>query len=385
MGETSESKQQKNGGGKQVMPPSPRRGWMKLGGSKPRSVENMPVLAQAHASRSPRPRSPQLSPPLTLATGSPAAPDANFISAQNHLDTPPKKLWEHNFRSFLSRRSQHQQPDSSFPPVPLIAPREQLQQQQKQVSASDDDAEGNLDHSVRGGKFFKSIFNSNDAQKRKTKSCNELDEPRRNGSNKNYLPNNSNDYARFGKVQSYANVIPDENDDLNESMRRASFSGTGASAIVPPSQEHSQQQYHHSYQPQHYYHPQQYNYHQQQQQHIFPQQQQHPHAHHVLLSQIPPNQYPSYSSSSPHHSQHHEYNGDGQYQSPTPRLSPGSAQTEIKKAFTEFHNSSKYAADSASAYLGDEPSGRFASFNPGVVGMSIHLPMFFLSCPCFIA
>jgi hypothetical protein len=38
--------------------------------------------------------------------------------------------------------------------------------------------------------------------------------------------------------------------------------------------------------------------------------------------------------------------------------SSGLETTEIKKAFTEFHNSSKYAKDSTSAYLGDEPSVR---------------------------
>lgn len=39
-------------------------------------------------------------------------------------------------------------------------------------------------------------------------------------------------------------------------------------------------------------------------------------------------------------------------------MSPSSATTEIKKAFTEFHNSSLYAKDSTSAYLGDDPSTR---------------------------
>jgi len=39
-------------------------------------------------------------------------------------------------------------------------------------------------------------------------------------------------------------------------------------------------------------------------------------------------------------------------------MSPSSATTEIKKAFTEFHNSTQYARDSTSAYLGDEPSTR---------------------------
>ena len=49
-------------------------------------------------------------------------------------------------------------------------------------------------------------------------------------------------------------------------------------------------------------------------------------------------------------------------------ITPKKAQsTDIKKAFTEFHNSSHFAQDSTSAYLGDEPSAHqnnfFAQYN----------------------
>mgnify|MGYP005843074017 CR=1 FL=1 len=344
-------KKQSNGRKKQLSnegknsPPSPRRAWMNFGGARARSVENMPALA--YQNRSPRPTSP----PLTL-TGSPGQPDG-VVATASPLDTPPKKLWEHNFRSFLSRRSQQQQhqPDASFPPVPLIVPRQQLQQSQRQVSAGSKNEEDSQDHSVRGGKFFKSIFSSNDSQRRKTKSLNELDEPMRNGARKNYDSNNinknnnhinimSNNDPRFRKVHSHANVsMAGRDDQLNQTLHRASISGTGAGSIVPPP-----------------HHLQHYNAHLKQQR--FMQQQQ---TQNGLFSQItppPPN--------GPH--VHHHYQMNHGQQPPQYTMSPNSAATEIKKAFTEFHNSAKYAADTTSAYLGDEPSGRFSSFNPGLVG-----------------
>jgi hypothetical protein len=39
-------------------------------------------------------------------------------------------------------------------------------------------------------------------------------------------------------------------------------------------------------------------------------------------------------------------------------LSSSITSREMKKAFTEFHNSSKFSLDSSSPYLGDDPSTR---------------------------
>ena len=54
---------------------------------------------------------------------------------------------------------------------------------------------------------------------------------------------------------------------------------------------------------------------------------------------------------------------------PAPLSAKKAQSSEIKKAFTEYHNSTKFAQDSTSAYLGDEPSAHqqhsyFAQFNP---------------------
>ena len=51
-------------------PPSPRRAWIKLGGGRSRSVENMPPLASQQQQHSPG----STTPPLASATGSPGLP-----------------------------------------------------------------------------------------------------------------------------------------------------------------------------------------------------------------------------------------------------------------------------------------------------------------------
>ena len=221
------------------------------------------------------------------------------------------------------------------------------------------------------------------------------------------------------RVQSQANVSSlsyiVEEDDLSISRRRATYAGTttGASIVPPPTHQphrilhpdHLQQQQHRFLQQQYQQQQQQLQFHPQiggtssclnpypsgqphlplslsreqqpsQQLPYLPlrssqqqqQQQYEPHQHAQYYPQhhlIPPQQQqqlPSYSqltgtASLPDSSGPPSIHSR-QASASSHSMSPSSASTEIKKAFTEFHNSAKYARDSTSAYLGDEPSTR---------------------------
>ena len=423
-------------------PPSPRRRWIKLGGmsGRSRSVENIaPTTTRSD------------SPPLSLE--SPGLPEGNHIPV-SPLDTPPKKTWEHNFRSFLStKRSQAQHPSSSvaagFPPVPLMAPlhhqQQQNQQQKEKSSPSTPSSKSKLlqlgkdpdrhnDSSVRGGKFFSSMFGGGGGggpsqksdRRRKTKSLNELDSTMRKGQGKTHSPSQSPNNYHHKRVQSQANVLThaaaiattaengEMEDELSKSRRRATYAGTttGASIVPPPlqqphhivpaSQQHEQflrqqQQYHSTDYSSSYLDapphmplslsraPQQQPHHipylpQQQQQHHQPYQYQYPH-HHLIPPQqhlLPPQQYShpnnTATPTTPNPLGPPPPTGVSRSASASSHsMSPSSATTEIKKAFTEFHNSSLYAKDSTSPYLGDEPSTRrgnahYSMYNPGLVG-----------------
>jgi hypothetical protein len=382
-------------------PPSPRKPSRRKFGAhgRARSVgESMTQYGQT----TPSPRSS--SPPLTLASGSPAGSSKIPISP---LDTPPtKKLWEHNFRSFLSRRSS--QPQTVFPEVPLMSPL-QLQQPAKQhhttaqlVSTpnatatagranNSDGPDENPDQSVRGGKFFHSIFGASGhvvqkANRRKTKSLNELDEPMRNGKDRTYTPTVT--LPQHRRVQSQQLVIAEE-DDLNLSLRIAT-SGTGEGAIVPPKQTQPQYLYQHQHllppiQPHHQQHQRYHNQLQLPQRHdslrpfaaaegpSYHDPFQVPYAPQstLPLPQYPPQSQPAgMTSEGALHTRFPSSGGSSSHS-----MSPSSATTEIKKAFTEFHNSSRYGRDTTSAFLGDEPSTRYGDalssysmYNPGLVG-----------------
>ncbi|CAB9508138.1 MAP kinase-activated protein kinase 2 (Fragment) [Seminavis robusta] len=384
-----------NGDGSVLLPSPSRKSWRKFGTSgRARSMGSMAALGQA----SPSPRPP--SPPLTLASGSPSGSTKVPISP---LDTPPRKVWENNFRSFLSKRSNQPQDTTAFPEVPLMAPMQHAkthpqstQQSSKSNNGNNGGANENSDHSVRGGKFFHSIFGGgssskdpNKSSRRKTKSLNELDEPMRNGKDKNYSPSS----AQHKRAQSQRIVSAPKLDVLDQTLRRASSAGTSTGSIVPPPRHPPIAQSHQYQQPQvHQHHlipPMQHTQLQLSQQHAslhsYPNAQSTSTYHLPYAPQSPLHQqyqyqyYQQQSSSSslqpealPTPQQQHSMqspvtSGSTSYHS----MSPSSATTEIKKAFTEFHNSSLYARDSTSAYLGDEPSTRhgdtphYTTYNPG--------------------
>ena len=145
-------------------PPSPRRSWMKISAlDRARSVENMHPLGEMH------PASPaSKSPPLTLAKS--PKDDGKKIPI-SPLDTPPKKMWESGFKSFLSRRGQPQS-TTAFPEVPLMAPTHRetvsnLANGQPQSSPSGKNGRKSGDQSVRGGKIFQSIFGDHQGHRKR--------------------------------------------------------------------------------------------------------------------------------------------------------------------------------------------------------------------------
>lgn len=289
---------------------------MKLG-HRSRSGENLaPPSSSSGGSTSVNARSD--SPPLSLAAAgrSPSTVEGNRIPI-SPFDTPPKKTWEHNFRSFLSKRSNQLSSSAAaapvFPPVPTMAPlhqqhrqqqpqpQQQPQQQPQPIQAKDKspssrnklfkgtDQNNNKfssnhdkqsDSSVRGGKFFSSMFgsgsgsSSGQSQKkanRKTKSVNDLDSTMRNGYDKVQRspssqhmqhkvlavtadPRRAQSHTNFNTLVQVASIeesaVYNNNnnnttngmdggggdDELNRSRRRATYAGTttGASMIPAP-------------------------------------------------------------------------------------------------------------------------------------------------------
>lgn len=380
------------------------------------------------------------SPPLVLGPAL-AAQDGSYISASPSMDTPPRKTWEHNFRSFLRKRnntdtttnSTSTSTSSDLPPIPVMTPlqhqthqlrqpKEQHYEQRPDESSTNTGKQQSLkidlkvDTAVRGGTFFSSVFGGISKDKTsttKSRSTSALDSTLHKGQDKALSSPSSKHMKKLDnhlsaipssaqrRVQSQANMNPSSVavvDELDNSRRNGSDNAnttTGAFIVPPPTQlpdhinlnilQHQSQQLflqqQHAYNqdtssdfsylnppqirlsssddqvmgpvpqlpPQipHYYQYQQQTQSQQiqQQQHLLLQHAHRSNPYHFKGIQ-PPNQngahYRSASSSSRDHS-----------------MSPSSAtSTDIKRAFTEFHNSSLYAKDSTSAYLGDEPSSR---------------------------
>lgn len=229
--------------------------------------------------------------------------------------TPPKKTWERHHKSFLSRRKTKDGPPP--PPPPTLKSK---------------------DESIRGGSIFGSMFRS-------SKSTNDLDGTRRRGSEKalRYSNNDLDETRHSGtlspRTTSRKTVVSSSKDGLKAfprlEPRRSSPSHSSERSHTPPTaltrQDYSVKS---------------------------------------SLMGTPPT-----AMSSPVPSLNN--NDDGEEANPllaTPPtlrkiLSPEIAlkpqaikRSDMKKAFTEFHNSAKTNQDSAAAFLGEDSSLRGGAY-----------------------
>lgn len=176
---------------------------------------------------SPQPKksqSPLLNPPILSVLGEEDEDNAAALSVLEpppSPGTPPRKLWERQYGSFLRNRIKS---NSS-----LAGSQEHLY---RPATPSDSTASDNSkqDESIRGGKFFSSVFRSSSdptkshsTSRRKAGSVDELDGTMRRGSEKAYSPGNSR-YAKSSLPLSKSNetIMPSPKSNSNYSRQNDS-------------------------------------------------------------------------------------------------------------------------------------------------------------------
>lgn len=268
--------------------------------------------------------------------------------------TPPKKTWERHFRSFLSKRGSHESPDvvSALDPSQLAANHHIVSSRSKfslvpgsrrllmrnssdgalppvspsiAAAATLPKTKSSADMTVKGGNFFSHVFQKDAGRSpvrnppRKTKSMDTLDLSLRKGQEKNHSPKLS--HATYSQ-EDVASLVDDP-------FLPGGNASTQPQTNPPPLHHRSPEKVRH--------------------------------AASNLTKALEPGRQATLQPKSPQ--------GQGPSSLPTAlALSTKTpASTEIKKAFTEFHNSPAFAKDSTSAYLGDDSSvsgnSHFAMYN----------------------